>query len=1689
MAVLYADFQYSLFSIRNGAAGLVHDGHLRLSNRQEIFPATHIQFINDCTLLAISFSGTLKVFKMDTLSLKKTDPPSVFVEMDSSVLPSDLGLSVILSRYRRNHVGEQSVDAALVRSVDDSSIQLIRIQSLGLVESIDVKIKTGKLTEAVQLISRLKDNQSLYKTLWRSVVKLPRDSLTSDVNLVHVLDKVEDANFVVEECIDFCALELDRVVHMAELGLKRCSLSGTKGNQLHALHRLSNMILRKKIQKVKIVESLVQETSKTFVNKNDSSALFTSNDFFGVRTSLGRPSLNLTSNGKANVRAVFREIWSFVDSNLLNRSSISGDNEGIRLERAIEIPWLSWAAFSASLGLTSHISKVANIFQSPFAKATILIFTITFFPLASDPTELFGLLDALHLEFLSSSEPLSDLKDFDIIAEHKAEVNSSYSCYCTLFGDHRSEVNSSPNKDFFSLDALIDISCRHALRLDHVGQHIYGLEFLRRVENVILSLFASEINENRRYQAMKHMIVCLTNYSLAKTLSDVYCSLSFFEWIYLPASNILYQESTSKVHDYFNGISSFEETMDHLSTIRDNLVLFDEALQHLEECSADEWLLSLGFRGKTDVKSMRCPLSLNAPEPAGISHETSYHEIISKVLVDAVFILGDLKSLQAFSAFIKKCNSCLEENSAFLLSAEVLISTALTVSFRYDDLNDKSVVHIQEMMEAVFELVPSFDHNTLECIQRVLLVIKASTVISRYFPAPPLSILAPALAIRVLGRSKAEEIRLRKYYYTAGLSTYCCSVFSVVDDIRSSEEFTELLLYDGKTQNSRQFESEDDLPLSIFCSIFQSCASNGNCDIGHLLSAILAMLKISASVFSNDQSTKRDVVCMLAWLGAVSDHDSSCKGIRVIEAVLDGFDNNSQQRISTTHESDAHKTLAVISHLQSIGLNKHVLSNVFGLAVIRYWPTKVLFPDQVRALRVGSVLKQISSTASNDWIAQSSQSFANICDWLFSLQNSYSFLELSQAVNAIWLRVGLDDFQHLFNEILSILSDRSSNAVKISDFRCLIPSIKSEDSLKHFNTRMILRLIQSSIYFKRFDTITSMIAYLPRSADGDNDIYYSELEDFMEKTASDPFVNGIGEYSEVYFTLLLFMLQLCEAKSIPRLLEKVRDIAYKQQQDAQSDALFTTADTDVAEFTERPALSASIYFTALEIISSVYFDQTPAKARQALIDKYLPLLALTTAAPGTAGHPANSSSDDPVAQNDFIINKLVGQGFSLAGAKKATWWTRDKGSLEAAMSWAVAHSADPDFDHPLALIDASCLYHPARRGNNNALLRNIASQLRKVLESVDSASLNIVLSRAEPPCRHENFVDTDRNHDKHPTSADNAVLADSDLRNSADADERQCVGEGGGPQSNGAHIPDGKERAPSAESSLEHISPEINEPSGTSQPEPMLPLFPPTASDVEDIDQTPEPRPGTSNNSEVQVFLAKIQHLLVMENSARQGDESMIMTEVAAACDAVESGGDQVDLMELAAKVCRFIATKSADDEFQRFVAVLPCLKCGSIRASICAKITTGLSFEHCPKSGQLFSQVQLSTELENVDLLEWMCCGVRVAAVFDSENPSPANDLLDRLLEAPMRYFLQFTSHHLASPHLTPPHPTVSLSSSLTLTLTGSDPSFSFIPASSCPQDDGSPRALLLGHKGERVQVNSSDQTGHGSVPGERAH
>lgn len=61
----------------------------------------------------------------------------------------------------------------------------------------------------------------------------------------------------------------------------------------------------------------------------------------------------------------------------------------------------------------------------------------------------------------------------------------------------------------------------------------------------------------------------------------------------------------------------------------------------------------------------------------------------------------------------------------------------------------------------------------------------------------------------------------------------------------------------------------------------------------------------------------------------------------------------------------------------------------------------------------------------------------------------------------------------------------------------------------------------------------------------------------------------------------------------------------------------------------------------------------------------------------------NSSTDLPPPDSD-MINKIISKGFSNNGAKRAVYYSRSV-SVENALSWAVEHCNDQDFDFPLAL--------------------------------------------------------------------------------------------------------------------------------------------------------------------------------------------------------------------------------------------------------------------------------------------------------------------------------------------------------------------------------------------------------------------
>jgi hypothetical protein len=56
--------------------------------------------------------------------------------------------------------------------------------------------------------------------------------------------------------------------------------------------------------------------------------------------------------------------------------------------------------------------------------------------------------------------------------------------------------------------------------------------------------------------------------------------------------------------------------------------------------------------------------------------------------------------------------------------------------------------------------------------------------------------------------------------------------------------------------------------------------------------------------------------------------------------------------------------------------------------------------------------------------------------------------------------------------------------------------------------------------------------------------------------------------------------------------------------------------------------------------------------------------------------------------NETFVNKLIKSGFSINGAKKAVFATKEQGTFEVALQYAILHSNDVDFDKPIVLSGA-----------------------------------------------------------------------------------------------------------------------------------------------------------------------------------------------------------------------------------------------------------------------------------------------------------------------------------------------------------------------------------------------------------------
>ena len=64
----------------------------------------------------------------------------------------------------------------------------------------------------------------------------------------------------------------------------------------------------------------------------------------------------------------------------------------------------------------------------------------------------------------------------------------------------------------------------------------------------------------------------------------------------------------------------------------------------------------------------------------------------------------------------------------------------------------------------------------------------------------------------------------------------------------------------------------------------------------------------------------------------------------------------------------------------------------------------------------------------------------------------------------------------------------------------------------------------------------------------------------------------------------------------------------------------------------------------------------------------------------TGDRPQQQQAPAVVVLNEAVVGQLVDMGFSLGGARRAAYHTREAGDGESAVNWAVAHMEDADFN-------------------------------------------------------------------------------------------------------------------------------------------------------------------------------------------------------------------------------------------------------------------------------------------------------------------------------------------------------------------------------------------------------------------------
>lgn len=188
-------------------------------------------------------------------------------------------------------------------------------------------------------------------------------------------------------------------------------------------------------------------------------------------------------------------------------------------------------------------------------------------------------------------------------------------------------------------------------------------------------------------------------------------------------------------------------------------------------------------------------------------------------------------------------------------------------------------------------------------------------------------------------------------------------------------------------------------------------------------------------------------------------------------------------------------------------------------------------------------------------------------------------------------------------------------------------------------------------------------------------------------------VADLTQYATTYWTEtdLPWSLRTTYKKTLRKALQQRQTIVSASCAELQFEILTNATNDYIADLFYAPEISNSKEFISLEdtgLISSAFlpYDLLQDLEMDNLSSVEEKLNPLLSSAAKEWKHSQMTKKSPMELIDDKIVNRLVQQGYSEQGALRATWMTRNEGSFPAALSYAVMHAQEKDFDHPFVMI-------------------------------------------------------------------------------------------------------------------------------------------------------------------------------------------------------------------------------------------------------------------------------------------------------------------------------------------------------------------------------------------------------------------